>query len=173
MVAPIAPPVPRPLYLSLRLAPAHNNTWPPCDCNDSHTYTPPTHDRVSGTPDSDRREREREKVIMSASGVLFQLGVRRGRPSSSVSRSMLRYRRSQLSTTTTQSVYPTATVSQGLRHGLSRFGRARSSIPLPRLGTSPRSFSGTALLSSSEGSTGPRPMKVAIIGQSLFGREVY
>ena len=111
---------------------------------------------------------------MSASGVLFQLGVRRGRPSSSVSRSVLRYRRSQLySTTTTQSVYPTATVSQGLRYGLSRFGRARSSIPLPRLGTSPRSFSGTAPLSSSEGSTGPRPMKVAIIGQSLFGREVY
>ena len=114
---------------------------------------------------------------MSASRVLFQVGLRRGLPSSVSKRPMpLSRRRPLTSTPSCPTTHAAAAASvSGLRHGLSQLGRARSTIPpLPRLEISSlRSLGGSASLSSSsEGLTGPRPMKVAIIGQSLFGREV-
>ena len=125
---------------------------------------------------------------MSTSRVLSQLALRRGRavpltsstsatarklPSSATT---LHCRRPLNTSTPPRPSYPVAalTTSSTLWHGLSQLGRGRSStLTSTFMNSSLRCFSSTAPLSSSEGSTGPRPMKVAIIGQSLFGREVH
>ena len=115
---------------------------------------------------------------MSASRVLSQLALRRGRMALNSSNTTTRFPSSvpccHHSLITTPYRAATCTVP-ALRQGLSKFGRVRSSIPVTQLGSSSRSFTSTVPLSSAtdgKGSSGPRPMKVAIIGQSLFGREV-
>lgn len=107
---------------------------------------------------------------MSASRMISQLALRR----SSVLKS---------STSATVTRLPSAARSHSLRTftcpaaipALRQYGRLLSN-PHSQLRSAQRWFASTSSLSSAvsdaEGSSGARGMKVAIIGQSLFGKEV-